>query len=295
MQVQKIGSRGILFNLPSQPFSVQIYCIKSPNYLFIIDTGVVLENQMKEVKKYLEENNLLAEPVVIINTHQHHDHIGGNGVIESDIIIGHTLSSERIKQTVELLENYEAYKPAIKTLKPPNLTFEKRIVFDEEGVEIFYSLGHTEDSASCYDRVDKILIVGDTLVHPLPSINWHELDRFIETLENYKKIDFNKMILGHEKVLEDAEFIDETIEYIKRFKALDVDFTVFTDVHALMYRWGLVNLAENLKRAGKEVKAKKYYLKAKSDIENPIIKPKDEKEYRGMIEEIEKGIKDLRK
>ncbi|OLS32784.1 MAG: Hydroxyacylglutathione hydrolase [Candidatus Heimdallarchaeota archaeon AB_125] len=294
MEVQKIGSRGILFNLPSQPYSVQIYTINSPNYLFIVDTGVVLENQMEEVKKYLEENNLLTKPVIIINSHHHHDHIGGLDVIESKFIIGHTLSSERLQQTIELLENYEAYQPAAKKLKPPNLTFEKELVFADEGVELFYSPGHTEDSISCYDRVDKILIVGDTLVDPLPSINWYKLDRFIETLESYKKIEFNKMILAHEKVLEGTEFIDETIYYIKKFKALEVDFTGFTENHALMYRWGLVNLAKNLMRAGKVEEAKKYLLKAKTDIENPIIKPKDESEYQGLIEEIEKGLKEYK-
>ncbi len=292
MQVQKIGSRGILFNLPSQPFSVQIYCINSPNYLFIIDTGVVLENQMEDVKQYLVENEFFTKPVAIINTHQHHDHMGGNHLIDAETIIGHSMFPERLKQTIELLVNYEAYKLEIENFAPPTQTFDEKLVFDEEGVELFYSPGHTEDSISIYDKIDKILIVGDTLVHPLPSINWYDLDRFIETLETYKKIDFEKLILGHEKVLEGTEFIDETIEYIKKFKALEVDFTGFTDVHALMYRWGLVNLAKNLKRAGKEEEAKRYLLKAKTDIENPIIKPKDEREYNGLIEEIEKGLKD---
>jgi glyoxylase-like metal-dependent hydrolase (beta-lactamase superfamily II) len=290
MQAQKIGSRGILFDLPSQPFSVQIYCINSPNYLFIVDTGVVLENQIEVVKKYLEENSLLIKPIAIIITHQHYDHMGGNHLIDADTIIGHTLYSERLKMTIEMLVNYEAYKPEIEKLLPPTQTFEDKLVFEEEGVELFYSPGHTEDSISVYDRIDKILIVGDTLVHPLPSINWHDLDQFIETLENYKNYDFKKLILGHEKILEGTEFIDETIEYIKEFKALKVDFTGFTDVHALMYRWGLVNLAKNLKRAGKEEEARRYFLKAKEDAENPIIKPKDEREYNGLIDEIEKGL-----
>lgn len=291
MEIHKIGSRGILFNLPSKPFSVQVYCINSPNYLFIIDSGVVLENQMEDVKKYLEENNLLTKPVIIFNTHGHLDHMGGNEIIESKFIIAHHFSFEVFQDTVDLLKQYDAYKPAIEKVVFPNLTFKERLTFVDEGVEFFYTPGHTKDSASCYDSIDKILLIGDILVHPLPSINWPNLDKFIETLVSFKNIEFNKMILGHEKVLEDTKFIDETIDYIKRFKELDVDFTGFTDVHALMYRWGLVNIAKNLKKEGKEKEAKKYFLKAKSDIENSIIKPEDEQELKGIIAEIEKGIK----
>ena len=291
MEIKKIGSRGILFNLPSKPFSVQIYCINTPNYLFIIDSGVVLESQMEDVKKYLEENNLLTKPVIIFNTHCHIDHIAGNGVIDSVAIIGHNLSLEAFQETLDLLNKYEDYKVAAENLVFPNLTFGDKLVFENEDVEFFHTPGHTEDSASCYDRVDKILLVGDSLVSPLPSINWYNLDVFIETLQSYKEIDFNKIILAHEIVLEDTKFIDETIEYIKRFKALDVDFTGFTDTHALMYRWGLVNIARNLKKDEEEEEAKKFFLKAKTDIENPLIKPKDESEYKQIIELIEEGIK----
>ncbi|MHA1954409.1 MAG: MBL fold metallo-hydrolase [Candidatus Heimdallarchaeaceae archaeon] len=291
MEVKKLGSRGILFNLPSKPYSVQIYCINTPNYLFIIDSGVVLESQMEDVKKYLEENNLLTKPVIIFNTHCHIDHIAGNGVIDSEAIISHSLSLEAFQETLDLLNKYEDYKVAAENLIFPNITFSDKLVFENEDVEFFHTPGHTEDSASCYDRIDKILLVGDSLVSPLPSINWYNLDVFIETLQSYKEIDFNKIILAHEIVLEDTNFIDETIEYIKRFKALDVDFTGFTDNHALMYRWGLVNIARNLKKDGEEEEAKKFFLKAKTDIENPLIKPKDESEYKQIIELIDEGIK----
>ena len=291
MEIKKIGSRGILFNLPSQPFSVQIYCIDAPNYLFIIDSGVVLENQMKEVKKYLEENRLLTKPIILIHSHHHLDHIGGSHLIDSIAIIGHSRSSERLQQTIELLEQYDTYRAEIRNLRPPTLTFENKLEFVEDGLELFYSPGHTEDSISCYDKIDKVLFVGDTLVHPLPSINWYELDVFIETLEKYKKIDFDKLVLGHEKVFQDIKFIDVSIEYLKKFKNLEVDFKDFTEVQALMYRWGLVNLAKNLQRAGYNEEAEKFYIKAKEDIENPIIKPTDEGEYEGLMKEITKGLK----
>ena len=290
MKVKKIGSRGILFNLPSQPYSVQIYCIDTPKYLFIIDSGVVLENQMVDVKQYLEENNLLAKPVIIFNTHCHLDHIAGNGVIDSVLIIGHRLSLQGFQDTVDLLNKYDDYKEAAKNIVFPNLVFEDRLIFEDEGIEFFHTPGHTEDSASCYDRVDKVLLIGDSLVSPLPSINWYELDIFIETLESYKKIDFSKIVLGHEIVLEDTKFIDESIEYIKRFKVLEVDFTGFEEYHGLMYRWGLINIAKNLQKDGRNDEAKVFFLKAKEDIDKPEIKPKDESEYNRIIAEIEKGI-----
>ncbi len=239
----------------------------------------------------MEENNHLTKPVIIFNTHGHYDHIGGNEIIKSELIIAHHFSFEEFQDSIDLLSKYDSYKSAVEKIVFPNITFKDRLDFVDEGVEFFYTPGHTKDSASCYDSIDKILLIGDILVHPLPSINWPNLDQFIETLESLKTIEFNKMILGHEKVLEDTKFIDETIDYIKRFKELDVDFTGFTDVHGLMYRWGMVNIAKNLKKEGKEEEAKKYFLKAKSDIENPIIKPEDERELKGILAEIEEGLR----
>jgi glyoxylase-like metal-dependent hydrolase (beta-lactamase superfamily II) len=290
MEVKKIGTRGILFNLPSKPFSVQIYCIDTPNFLFIVDSGVVLENQMEKVKKYLEDNNLLTKPVIIFSTHSHLDHIAGNGVIKSQHIIGQEFSLEGYQDTFDLLNQYDDYKIAAKNLVFPNMTFSDKLVFETEAIEFFHTPGHTQCSASCYDRVDKVLLVGDSLVSPLPSINWYELDTFIETLMKYKEIEFNKMILAHELVLEDIKFLDESIEYLKQFKALNVDFSEFTDTHAYMYMWGLVNIAKNFSKAGKEEEARKFLLQAKSDIENPILKPKNEAEYKQFIELIEKGL-----
>jgi len=293
MPIKKIGSRGILFNLPSNPFSVQIYCINSPNYLFIIDTGVVLENQMEEVKKYLEEHNLLTKPVIIFHTHHHYDHTGNNWVIESDFIISHHLSLGKFQETVELLSKYEAYKAVAEKILSPNLTFSDKLIFEDEGVEFFYSPGHTVDSASCYDVIDKILIIGDSVVRPLASINWHNLDRFLQTLEDYKKIDFNKVILGHEEVSEDRNIFDETINYIKNFKEMNVDTTGFTEDHALLYRWGLVNIARDFKKHGLAENAKKFLLEAKTAIENPVIKPKDEGELKQIKDLIEEELKEI--
>ena len=292
MKIQKIGSRGILFNLPSKPFTVQIYCINSQNYLFLIDTGVVLENQMEEVKKYLEENKLLTKPVIIFHTHHHYDHIGNNYLIDSTLIIGHYMSSKKFKDSIDLLKKYDAYKEEAEKILFPNMTFSDRLIFIDEGVEFFYTPGHTEDSASCYDSIDKTLIIGDSVVRPLASINWHNLDRFLQTLEDYKKIDFNKIILGHEEVSEDSSIFDDTINYIKNFKEMKVDTTGFTEDHALLYRWGLVNIARDFKKHGLVENAKKFLLEAKTAIDNPVIKPKDEEELKQIKDLIEEELKE---
>jgi glyoxylase-like metal-dependent hydrolase (beta-lactamase superfamily II) len=248
---------------------------------------------MEEVKKYLEENKLLTKPVIIFHTHHHYDHIGNNYLIDSAVIIGHHLSLEKFQDSIDLLKKYDAYKDEAEKLLFPNMTFSDRLVFVDEGVEFFYSPGHTEDSASCYDSVDKTLIIGDSVVRPLASINWHNLDRFIETLENYKKIEFNKIILGHEETSDDNSFFDETIDYIKSFKEMNVDITGFTEEHALLYRWGFVNIARDFKKHGLNKDARNFLHKAKTAIENPVIKPKDEEELKQITDLIEEELKEI--
>ena len=65
MEVQEIGTRGLLFTFPDfNPFpqisiSIQIYAIIGKNHIFICDTGLGTD-QMKSLKQYLKNQNLCA-------------------------------------------------------------------------------------------------------------------------------------------------------------------------------------------------------------------------------------------
>ncbi len=75
---------------------------------------------------------------------------------------------------------------------------DSNFTFHEEGIEFFYSPGHSEDSASCYDYIDNTLFVGDNIDDPIPSfICWNELEKYRDTLDQYMNIGADTIVQSH--------------------------------------------------------------------------------------------------
>lgn len=297
MKVRKIGSRGLLFVFPDyQVFpqvtlTIQIYVIIGKKHIFICDTGVRAD-QMEALKQYLKDQDLDKKPIIVFNTHRHYDHTSGNKVFNHTQIVSHILCREKMIQAFkagnEEDENMLEYKgPTL-----PSIVFQDRLIFYDDCVEFFYSPGHSEDSASCYDQIDKILLVGDNLVDPLPFLTWHRFDKYKKTLKNYCDIDSKTIILGHNLVLHDNSFIKETIAYIEKFRLFEVDTSNFTPIQATWYRWSLIFVGMSLKEIGKEEEALKYFKKANLAIQKPELKPINEEELKEIKNILKKALKD---
>ncbi len=293
MNVEELGSRGLLFTFPDfipfpqVPMPIQIYVIKGKKNLFICDTGAN-KDQLILVKEYLEENQLFTKPIIIFNSHFHLDHISGNGLLHGAQIISHISCREKMVNTIEKINRESKSRLEDKSIAYPTIIFQEKLVFPDDNVEFFYSPGHSEDSASCYDQLDKIIYVGDNLVDPIPYLTWHRIDKYISTLQKYLKIETNTTILGHGIVLDDVSLIDKTINYIEEFRDFNVNISDFTPRHAAWYRWSFISIGIALKKIGKEKEALKYFRYIGDLIYNPKIKPIDEEELR----EIENLLKE---
>jgi len=276
MEVQEIGSRGLLFTFPDfNPFpqisfSIQNYTIIGKNHIFICDTGLGTD-RMNSLKQYLKNQNLDTIPMIVFNTHFHFDHVQGNKAFKSNQIISHILCRKRMIQS---------YKE--KFISFPTLVFQQKLIFPEDKIEFFYSPGHSEDSISCYDHADKVMLVGDNLVDPIPLITWHRIDKYLDTLQLYCNSDAKTFVLGHNLVLKDVSFIKDTMKYLQKFKDFNVDTTNFTPSHATLFRWSLINIAMNLKEKGMIEEANRYLRYAEKTIQESPIKPLDENELNNI-------------
>ncbi|WP_278245823.1 MBL fold metallo-hydrolase [Clostridium novyi] len=96
----------------------------------------------------------------------------------------------------------------------PNITFKKRLNFNEDMVEFFYSPGHTECSASCFDEKDNVLFVGDNVESPKPYLTCNNKKDYEETLKKYIKMNAEIIIPGH-GFITDNDLIVKNLEYIK--------------------------------------------------------------------------------
>ncbi|WFR57835.1 MBL fold metallo-hydrolase [Anaerocolumna sp. AGMB13025] len=206
MKVKKINSRNIIFtyHIPDG-WDLNLHLIMGDKYNYVIDTGLG-SLSIAPVIEYLKDSE---KPFLVINTHHHWDHIWGNHMFPDSLILSHTLCRDRIEEKWEdmLLKSKYLFGETKKQL--PNLTFDNELYFAEDKIRLFYTPGHTKDSISVLDEADKVLNlgdnIGDSMEELIPSIEC-EKEEYMQTLANYKKLDFDYCISGHNVVLDKMVF-----------------------------------------------------------------------------------------
>ncbi|MFW9814057.1 MAG: MBL fold metallo-hydrolase [Candidatus Thorarchaeota archaeon] len=217
MKLQKIGSRGLLFPF-KDPFLTNVYVIIGTERVFVLDTFLGPES-MTVVKETLHSEGHSDKPVVVFNSHGDYDHYWGNAAFEGALIIGHEECRTRIlAESDEALQANDEQKKGEVIVKAPTLVFAKKLSFPIDGLTFYHTPGHTTDSASCYDELDKIIFVGDNVETPLPYVYNTDVGQFHDTLKSYLEIDWDVMVASHAPPLYDLSLLERNIEYLRSLR-----------------------------------------------------------------------------
>lgn len=223
MKIKKVGQRGVLFTFFELKESAydcvtNVYAIIGKNHFFICDTYLG-PYYMKKIKKFLE-TNYGRKNYIVFNSHSHWDHIWGNNEFKDFLII----STEKCRKLIlrygeeELSAHAHQFAKEDIDLVLPNLTFEIKMIFENEGVQFFNSPGHSEDSGSCFDFFDNILFVGDNVDDPIPSfLCWAELDKYIETLKMYLQFGAKSIVQSHGDIAS-IKIVKSNIDYLENLR-----------------------------------------------------------------------------
>ena len=136
----------------------------STNDCIIVDPGCYSNDEKNILKKYIYENNL--NPVKLINTHCHIDHILGNKFVSKTW----GLNLETHQNDIELLENSSEIARLygfIDYEKSPSTTQflneGDTVEFGNSKLKILYTPGHAPGHISLYSKEEKFIISGDVL------------------------------------------------------------------------------------------------------------------------------------
>ncbi len=215
MKVERVGSRGYMFTW-DDPYRTNVYAINGDKHLFICDTFLGIE-PMEEVLKHLRAEEI-NKPVVVFISHMDYDHYWGNGAFKDSLIISHEHGWARIyDEFMDAQKKHESHKRGTVEAIPPRMVFKESVIFPEDGVEFFYSPGHSLDSASCMDVKDNVLFVGDNVEDPLPYFYSKDLKAYLETMRGYLERKPKIVVSGHDPVMKNMDLIKKNIRYIEQF------------------------------------------------------------------------------
>lgn len=148
------------------PFSENTYILSDETKeCIIIDPGCYEVYEQETLKKYIEENQL--NPVKLVLTHSHIDHVLGNNFIVKQFhipICGHPLAKQGIQMMPVISKMY-----GIPAIPSPDITHELNegdlLEFGNTKMQMLHCPGHSPDSLVFYHNGQKIIIAGDVLFY----------------------------------------------------------------------------------------------------------------------------------
>lgn len=184
-----------------------VYCtlVKGNKLAVLIDTGYGKRN----LRAFIEKN--ISTPYIVINSHGHPDHIGGNHWF--DIVYA-------LREEWDIIQYFEEKEPRTYDLK--EIQIGQKISLGNRNMIVVSLAGHTKGSVGFVIPEEKLLIAGDALNEELWLFNYGSLsmNALSETIKNALQLDFKEYICGHS---DEKYSKDHLISHIRNIEKLRID------------------------------------------------------------------------
>lgn len=211
MKTEKISKTTTVYTYDNiESYDTNVILIEKKSKYYLIDTYCGSESMLP----ILNVTNHSDKEVIVINTHFHWDHVWGNCCFKNNTIISHSKCRHLLDKNWERQLNENSnYLSGMVEKQLPNTTFQEKLFFHEDGLELFYTPGHTVDSISIFDQQEQILYVGDNLEQPIIYVESNDIQTYLKTLQNYLHYRPQNIIAGHTLNLSEQDIIN-TINYL---------------------------------------------------------------------------------
>jgi glyoxylase-like metal-dependent hydrolase (beta-lactamase superfamily II) len=153
-----------IFWIKGEDTSSHTYLIRGDYKNVLIDSGLD-KNFFRLQRSLLEVGFKVRDIDIVINTHEHFDHIGANRYFQDhSLIAAHRFAATKITvedRYVTMYKSGDLNEPSLKV----HLWLENKFRFDLGNylLEVVHTPGHTSGSICIYEFTRKILFTGDTL------------------------------------------------------------------------------------------------------------------------------------
>ncbi|MGE4539757.1 MAG: MBL fold metallo-hydrolase [Bacteroidales bacterium] len=146
------------------PFQVNTYVVyDDTKNCVIIDAACAEAAEETILSNFIAENQL--RPVHILNTHNHIDHILGNGFVSEKYQLPVTAHAEGERYLSNAYAHAESFGMMLKKLVVPTIKIEDGdwISFGNSRLKVLFAPGHADGSVCFYDDQTPMVIAGDVL------------------------------------------------------------------------------------------------------------------------------------
>jgi len=221
---------------------VKNYILPSEDYYILIDSGIVSAWNELSQKVTIGPNYNKNSQFVVINTHEHWDHIGLNAMLlkeKNSLIVAHKAGVKWIEDhEYQFKQSFEAFTPELNPDKQTRQTYWKEVgqpvkvqlllkgneVFKniEYELEVIYTPGHSPGSICLFEKQKGFLFSGDTVqgcgfFGNLPL--YTNVTHYLDSLERLKKLSPYAIFGGHTPLIYGKEnvqkILDEGIQTIE--------------------------------------------------------------------------------
>lgn len=167
-----------------------------------IDPGFFYEDEYQEIREFITKNKL--NPVKIINTHCHFDHIMGVEFVRNEFKIPFFAHAEDNFWVEKAVQQAEMFGFEMESVMPADsfLVENEFVEFGNSRLQIIHIPGHSPGHVVFYSKNDKMLIAGDVLFYgsigrtDLPGGNYQSLISNIK-IKLFTLPDETKVYCGH--------------------------------------------------------------------------------------------------
>lgn len=192
-----------IYNIATPPVGFQQYLVVGKERAALIDTGMGIGSLKKAVE------SITKLPIVLINTHCHPDHAGGNAEFEpalinpADLDVFWKMATLEFRiQDVSRMPGGEEWAKQLQPTGPePVAAYDGQIIdLGGRSLQIIFTPGHTHGSLCVFEEATGSLFTGDNVQANATALReWNSctVEEFYESMQKLCKLPVKRILGGH--------------------------------------------------------------------------------------------------
>ena len=230
--VKEITARPIgddIYNISSPPVGFQQYLVTGTERALLVDTGMGIGS----IRKVVE--SITSLPVIVVNTHCHPDHAGGNAEFGTVLCNPADLDVFRQMATKEFRAGDVSHMPGdvdwaaqLQPTAPEPQAAEDGQIVDLGGrqLQIIFTPGHTHGSLCVFEEATGTLFTGDNVQARTTTVrewNSSSVEELYESLQKLSRLPVKRILGGHQPNDNPPELLAKEIRCAEEILAGAVD------------------------------------------------------------------------